>query len=94
MPVNIERGFRRLTWVISILLGLPIVIYGIIEIAVDLVDGIGGDGGIQTYFVVTLLFIVIAAAAFAVPWGVFFLIRWIVLGFRSAPTPEDSVPRN
>ena len=71
MATNMERGFRWVTWVISVLVPLPALLAA--------VDGSATVG--EAIF--------LGAILFAFPWGVFYLIRWIVLRFRRAPTPQD-----
>ena len=63
MARNIERGFRRVTWVMSVLVALLALLAA--------VDGSATVG--EAIF--------LGAILFAFPWGVFYLIRWIVLGF-------------
>jgi hypothetical protein len=67
MP-NLQRGFRRLTWVISVLLASPFLVDGALSLFEKEKSG---------YF-----FFVAATIGFILPWLVFFVARWIAAGFR------------
>ena len=66
---NLDRGFRRLTLVVSALLMLPFIAATIPSFA-------AGDRA------ATLLGLGLAMLAFLLPWAVFFVARWIARGFR------------
>ncbi len=67
MP-NLQRGFRRLTWVISVLLASQFLVDGAPSLFEKEKSG---------YF-----FLVAATIGFILPWLVFFVARWIAAGFR------------
>lgn len=67
---NLERGFRRLTLVVSIVLMLPFL-------AATIPSFLAGDGP------ATLLGLGFTLLAFLLPWLVFFVARWIAGGFRN-----------
>ena len=75
--MNLERGFRRLTWVVSLLFSVPLVGFGLLSIATSNT----GDGPI-------LVFLGIIAVVLS--WATFFTVRWIVRGFQEAKTPDPS----
>jgi len=78
---NLERGFRRLTWVVSVVLAIPCVglgVYGLIEK--------------DTAFASAL--ILIGTGAFVLSWIAFFILRWVAVGFRDSKrrardSPDD-----
>ncbi len=78
--INLERGFHRLTWVISGLVVLPLIVLGLTLLAYE-------QGGVEAAGV----FLGLAGTVFALLWLGFFLIRWIVRGFRPAPQPDRSL---
>lgn len=85
--MNLERGFRRLTWVIS--LGLASV--WLVVLLSDPYSGSWREVAWLELFSVMMVFA-------AIPWGVFFVARWIAYGFndkpeRRAPPSEPPVPK-
>jgi hypothetical protein len=83
MPVaNLERGSRRLTWVLSVLFSLPVVALGTLYMGDERDRAVG-------YMLFGL-----AVVVFAFCWCVFFVVRWIARGFQGAPSkePESAAP--
>jgi hypothetical protein len=82
---NLERGFRRLTWVVSLFLAIPLAGLGVYGIT---------QGDTAFAYSLTLLGI----GAFVLSWAVFFILRWIAIGFRdgkrahaeSSDLPDDN----
>jgi hypothetical protein len=78
---NLERGFRRLTWVVSVVRGIPCVglgVYGLTEK--------------DTAFASAL--ILIGTGAFVLSWIAFFILRWVAVGLRDSKrrardSPDD-----
>lgn len=75
-----ERGFKRLTWVVSVSLA---VFFAGEALSLWQADRDAAYG-----------FIAFAAIAFVASWVVFFVLRWIVRGFIEAPVegPPPSQP--
>ena len=61
-----ETGFRRLAWVACAMLGIWVMLAMISGAATLL----AGDYILAVFF------------ALAIPWGIFYTIRWVVLGFQ------------
>ncbi len=76
---NLVRGFRRLTWVISGLVVVPLTVLGLMFLDYE-------HGGAEAAGV----FFGVAALVFGVLWLGFFLIRWVVRGFEPAPPRRTS----
>jgi hypothetical protein len=67
---SMERGFRRLTALLSILILLPSLLYAVHY-------GISEHPPIHLFLGAVLL----AVSAATLPWLLFFIIRWLVRGF-------------
>ncbi len=65
---NLERGFRRLTFAVSVLFASPFLGDGILSFF--------ETGRVHYYLLVP------TALGFVLPWLVFFVARWIAAGFR------------
>ncbi len=78
---NLERGFRRLTWVVSVVLAIPFVglgVYGLTEKDTAFAFGL----------------ILIGTGIFVLSWATFFVLRWVAGGFRDGrrrarDSPDD-----
>jgi hypothetical protein len=66
---NLERGFRRLTFAVSIVLMLPFL-------GATIPSFLARDGP------ATVLGLAFTLLVFVLPWLVFFVARWIARGFR------------
>ena len=71
MPVNIERGVRRLIWVISVLASAPFLV-------IPPVLGAPWSDALIAF--------ALGVGVFALVWGAFFAVRWIVQGFSGSST--------
>ena len=65
-PANLECGFRRLTFALSVLFASPFLVDGILSFF---------ETGRVHYFLLVPM-------AIGFPWFVFFAARWIAAGFR------------
>jgi hypothetical protein len=65
---NLECGFRRLTFALSLLFAGPFLVDGILSFF---------ETGRVHYFL-----LMPTAIGFVLPWFVFFVARWIAAGFR------------
>ena len=65
---NLECGFRRLTFALSVLFASPFLVDGILSFF---------ETGRIHYFL-----LMPTAIGFVLPWFVFFVARWIAAGFR------------
>ncbi len=74
--MNLERGFRRITTVLSVLGFLPLALFALLAF-------LGERSPLEDY--VPLYLAEAAVVLGALPWGVFYLVRWIVNGFRKEP---------
>ena len=61
-----ETGFRRITWIICAV----IVIRVLLAIVSAPAEMLAGDYILAVFFTL------------AIPWGIFYIIRWVVLGFQ------------
>ena len=79
---NLERGFRRLTWVVSLVLSVPTATLGLFFMTAGEHDQTLG-----------YLFLFGGLGIFAVSWLIFFAARWIATGFgdrRATRSREES----
>ena len=72
--MNLERGFRRVTWAVSVFAAGPLALFGVAALFEERPDAL-----------TALSYIGWVVASFVIPWGLFFLLRWIVRGFVNSP---------
>ena len=77
--MKLERGFKRLTALVSICLALC----AIVLIAMWRLD-MPKDASPEIFGVLMVLLV----AAVGIPWAIFYCIRWIVLGFKEESPKE------
>jgi diguanylate cyclase (GGDEF)-like protein len=77
--LNLDLGFRRLAWVVSLVLGVPLVGFGMLLISATPDHPEGG------YF-----FALAGIGAFILTWAVFFTGHWIVRGFKAIASSQQS----
>lgn len=65
---NLLRGFRRLTFMFSLLLAAPFLLDGVFSFV--------ETGRVHYYLLVP------TSIGFALPWLVFLVARWVAAGFR------------
>ena len=80
MVVNWKKGFKRLTWAVSILLAgtIPLIF------AIDVGGQVGGD---EVIFFIAFLF-ALAGTVFGVVWAIYYLVRFVVIGFLDTDTGD------
>jgi hypothetical protein len=66
--VNLERGFRRLTFAVSVLLASPFLVDGVLSFF--------ETGRVHYVLLVPM------AIGFVLPWLVFCVARWVAAGFH------------
>ena len=74
--MNLRKGFRRLTLVISLILFLFCVMWGFLVIEPD------KDGFDNEYFFYGIHIYIWPFISFVSVWVVYFVISWVVKGFK------------
>lgn len=83
--MRVERGLRRVTWVVTLLVGLAVawtVFRSLLDPQVD--RALAFDRPLDDYarLASVVMGIIAGTLAAAIPWVVFFLGRWLVRGFQ------------
>ena len=76
--MNWDRGFKRLTFLLSIVAASFWPICAILDIPDE-----GGTIADLLEFEVLIIFISLSVGPFIIVWLIYYLLRWLVLGFKS-----------
>jgi hypothetical protein len=75
--MNLERGFKRLTCVLSCLGPLIFIALGAIEVM-----GYYGDKRLEAFYDDILPVVIFSVISFALVWSIYWALRWIIIGFK------------
>lgn len=96
--MNLERGFKRITWVLSIIVAVCFAIYiwGMYDVQFGVFFTNKFGEPFATIFVLLTLglfgLFTLGLLGFCATWFIYFLFRWIIKGFKNSHTKAPTLP--